>query len=59
MKRAGHQLRGLDEIVGLSRSLARLEATRPVRLVQLALEARFVGADSREREETIVEVPRQ
>ena len=58
-KRAAHHLRGIDEVVVVLRCLARLEAAGPVRLLQLRPEARLVGGNSGEREETILEVARQ
>jgi hypothetical protein len=57
-KGAAHQLRGIDQIVGLPRSRARLEATGPVRFLQLALQ-RLVGGNARQREEAILELTRQ
>jgi hypothetical protein len=56
-ERATHQFRRIDQIVVLSRRLARLEAARPVRFVQLPPQLR--AFERGEREEGVLELTRE
>jgi len=59
MKAADQHLRRIDQVVMQLRNLTRLKPTGPMRFFQLAFKTRLVAADRSEREEAILEVPRQ